>query len=555
MKYFHYENEFAIAALTGASFNQVCQLVKRLGFKRPFTLLVADEITFKLTGFSSMDLYAQRFPDSNNIPDYLVEQSSEFAYIHLSRLASGGGECKFCQWLVADSSLVQKGQVVMTIVRSDSDILEKLSSPITGLIKHLAQPLDTLEMGQILASVNSSVSNSDLPPSRRRKAVGSPVVNSITMIRIYEISRALGISNEQVLEAAESLLIGAKSYSSSITDADATRISNYLSQCDDSPRWNACSIVKQGDSSSSNLSPGKNVYKDTFSNSSPSFSPSFASPAALTASSCNAMADLFKCISNQKLIQSFWSDLIITDPNLNSEISPFSIRDEVLHVPPFDESLYCQIVLENHRYSLADLYDRELEESDRRASTGFKLGSLYGLFTLNPLVPFFASNQARLNTPKHKKIEELIPDPKLLFLQDNYSLLSMTQAGTPLPRMRRLILHPVISGDHVFVRTLPAVLTHDSVIPCQIFSFGKNYFMRPICAGINYDQLNYNARQIHRHYYHLRLDGGFEDTGARIEVKGADIVSHRYKLYKFTCDTRELEYYYIDYATEPGHVF
>jgi hypothetical protein len=32
-------------------------------------------------------------------------------------------------------------------------------------------------------------------------------------------------------------------------------------------------------------------------------------------------------------------------------------------------------------------------------------------------------------------------------------------------------------------------------------------------------------------------------------------VSHRYKLYKFTYDTRELEYYYIDYATEPGNVF
>jgi hypothetical protein len=301
----------------------------------------------------------------------------------------------------------------------------------------------------------------------------------------------------------------------------------------------------------------KDLYERTSSSGPPSFLPSVASVPHSVAVSENIFVDLIKCISDEISIQSFWADLsIICRKSSSVQVAPvITIRDEALHVPPFDESLYCQIVLENHKYSLAELYDKEAAESDRRASKGMKLGAIYGLFTLNPLVPFFASSQARLTTPRHKKIEELIPDPRLLFLQDSYSLLAMTQAGTALPRMRRMILHPVVSGAQVFFRVLPAVLTQDAVIPCQVFSFGGNYFLRPICAGISHEQPNYNARKIHRQYYHLRADGSFVDTGTRVEVKGGDIDAHRYKLFKFTCDTRELEYYYIDYATEPGHVF
>lgn len=323
------------------------------------------------------------------------------------------------------------------------------------------------------------------------------------------------------------------------------------------------SIAKRSDHLSANeigtvvapLASRKDLYKNTNSNAPPCFKPSFASIPETIVSSGDTLSDLFACLSNERHVQSFLSDLSLTYALQTSGDGSFAIRDEALHVSPFDESLYCQIVLENHRYSLADLYDKEQEEGERRASKGMKWGSLYGLFTLNPLIPFFASNQARVSAPKHKKLEELIPDPKLLFLQDHYSLISMTQAGTPPARLRRLILHPVTSGDQVYLRILPAIVTGDSVIPCQIFSFGGSYFMRPICAGISHQQPNYNARQIHRQYYHLRADGGFADTGMRINVKGGDIDTHRYKLYRFACDTRELEYYYIDYATEPGHVF
>ncbi|MCP9817454.1 translation initiation factor IF-2 N-terminal domain-containing protein, partial [Synechococcus sp. GreenBA-s] len=43
-------------------------------------------------------------------------------------------------------------------------------------------------------------------------------------VRIYELSRDLGLENKDVLEAAEKLSIAAKSHSSSISDDEASRI-------------------------------------------------------------------------------------------------------------------------------------------------------------------------------------------------------------------------------------------------------------------------------------------------------------------------------------------
>ena len=43
-------------------------------------------------------------------------------------------------------------------------------------------------------------------------------------VRIYELSRDLGLDNRDVLEAAEKLAISVKSHSSSISDDEAARI-------------------------------------------------------------------------------------------------------------------------------------------------------------------------------------------------------------------------------------------------------------------------------------------------------------------------------------------
>ena len=43
-------------------------------------------------------------------------------------------------------------------------------------------------------------------------------------VRIYELSRDLGLDNKDVLDAAEKLSIAARSHSSSISDDEASRI-------------------------------------------------------------------------------------------------------------------------------------------------------------------------------------------------------------------------------------------------------------------------------------------------------------------------------------------
>ena len=47
-------------------------------------------------------------------------------------------------------------------------------------------------------------------------------------VRIYELSKDLGLENKDVLDAAEKLSIAAKSHSSSISDDEAARIRNLI---------------------------------------------------------------------------------------------------------------------------------------------------------------------------------------------------------------------------------------------------------------------------------------------------------------------------------------
>lgn len=294
----------------------------------------------------------------------------------------------------------------------------------------------------------------------------------------------------------------------------------------------------------------------------PSFLPSLATPAT---SFCvpqeYSMLSIGSSLVNSSAIQSFFGTipLHLSASNLDYPASvsrgSLVINDEVMHVPPFDESLYCKLVIENHKYSLAELYDERHAAQEAKAKRWMKYGILAGIATLNPLMPFFLSNQGRINADKGTKLEELIPDPFLMFLQDEYSFSRMIHGGVGVPQMRRLIIHPVVNGDRLYHRVLPAALTQNFVIPLQIFSFKKSRFLRPICAGIDPVQPNYNAKRLHKLYYHLRADGHQEDTGQRINVCGADIDLERYRLYKFTSHSKELEYYYIDYPTEPGHIF
>ena len=259
---------------------------------------------------------------------------------------------------------------------------------------------------------------------------------------------------------------------------------------------------------------------------------------------------LLSCLSAQTSgIQSFFGDFSLTE----STTDGVALSDDVLNFQPFDEDLYCRIIKDNHRYKLAELAAQQEEIASQYMAYGGMAGALLGMITHNPILPFAGMSMGRSLAPR--TLQEMLPDPYLMFRQDKRSYSSIIAGGTPSARLRRIIFHPQASRSGIFFRTLPAFVTQESVMPMQLFSFNDTNFYRPIAAGIEASQPNYNAAKLWRNYYHLRGDGASIDTGFKLNVVGAEIDNHKYKLYKFKSESRDLEYLYIDYQTEPSHVF
>lgn len=298
--------------------------------------------------------------------------------------------------------------------------------------------------------------------------------------------------------------------------------------------------------------PSVSIYTDIQSGELPKLIPSKAEVPVGLQYVPEGIEGLKFCLANSNTaIQSFFNVL----PVVGLAGNEVYLNDDSMLVSPFDESLYCQIVKENHKYSLAELYDQRAEEVEKRGQRFKKWGTLGGIFLLSPLLPFIAYNQGKASAPRGSRLEELIPDPQLQFLQDRNSFLAMTQASGVLPRLRRMIFHKVSGTNGTYYRIIPAVITQDSVIPCQVFNFSSTCFLRPVSAGIESDQGNYEARRIHRQYYHPRVGGTSVDTAERILIKGKDIEDQRFKLFQFSSDTRDLSYFYVDYPADPSHVF
>lgn len=298
--------------------------------------------------------------------------------------------------------------------------------------------------------------------------------------------------------------------------------------------------------------PSASIYNDTRSGELPQLVPSRAEIPSGLQCIPEGIEGLKFCLANSSTaIQSFFNVL----PVAGFAGNEVYLNDDSMLVQPFDELLYCQIIKENHKYALAELYDQRADVAEERGQRFRRWGILGGIFLLNPLVPFMAYAQGRASAPRGSKLEELIPDPQLQFLQDRNSFLAMTQASGVLPRLRRMIFHKVDDPSGTYYRIVPAVITQDSVIPCQVFSFNSTCFLRPVSAGIESNQGNYEARRIHRQYYHPRVGGTSIDTGERILIKGKDIDDQRFKVFQFSSDTRDLTYFYVDYPADPSHVF
>lgn len=283
----------------------------------------------------------------------------------------------------------------------------------------------------------------------------------------------------------------------------------------------------------------------------PKFRPSAASIPKGFESAGSHEADLRVCLTSNVLeIQSFFNDLNI----FGSQNSIF-VNDDVLSLPCFDESLYCNIVKQMHKYTLAELADKKDQLAKENAGLGAMVGSFVGLLTINPLAPFLGHSVGKNLTDQGTKISQLLPDPHLLFYEDLNSYLAWSRGQVSSPKLRRLILDRQTNPDGtVFFRAIPAFVTADSVFPIQLFKSGDlTYFYRPFSAGIERNQSNYDAIKIQRKYFHTRLGGEISRSDIMISIRGSDVEPSEQNVYRFTGPS--LDYFYIDFQIQPGFVF
>jgi hypothetical protein len=252
-----------------------------------------------------------------------------------------------------------------------------------------------------------------------------------------------------------------------------------------------------------------------------------------------------------KYFQSFFNDLL--------PLTSKGFSDDVISASCFDEDLYCALVKEMHRYTLAEISANQDQIAKQNAGLGSLVGSFLGLFTGNIFAPFLGHTVGKNMTDRSRRIEEFLPDPKLLFNQDPNSYLSWSRGQVSSPRLRRLIIDRRIdSHGGVYFRLVPAIVTSDSVYPIQLFKLEpSSYFYRPLAAGIGDDagrkQPNYDPIKIQRKYFHIRTEGEVSTTDISLNVYGRDIEEYNVKLYRFT--GQSLDYFYADFKIQPGSVF
>jgi len=278
----------------------------------------------------------------------------------------------------------------------------------------------------------------------------------------------------------------------------------------------------------------------------PLFTPSTADIPSGFEPTENHESDLEYALKYQQ-IQSFFNDLSVYDNGV--------LNDDSLSLPPFDENLYCKLIIEMHRYTLAQISDQNQELVQQKAGLGAMVGSLLGVMTGNIFAPFLGHTYGKQFASPSKRIDEYLPDPNLLFLQDSNSYLSWCMKSMLNPRLRRLILHrQEHANGRVYFRLIPAIVTSDSVLPMQVFKIGiDTYFFRPLSAGIDRNQPNYDAIKLQNRYHHFINEGSISKTGLVVKRAGQDIEPSDQAIWKF--EGIDVDYYYVDARKRPGNLF
>ena len=280
----------------------------------------------------------------------------------------------------------------------------------------------------------------------------------------------------------------------------------------------------------------------------PQFRPSSAEIPVGFSSTGSIAGDFEFAINNPETsFQSFFNDQRI--------LSAEGFNDDIINLPCFDEDLYSRLAKEMHRYTLSEVADQKEMLAKKKANLGTFVGSLLGVFTMNPLAPFLGRNLGRMEADRGKRVEEFLPDPHLLFYQDDHSYLSWSRAQVLAPRLRRILLVPMrLKNGNTYFRLLPAIVTPDSIYPIQLFKIGdSSYFYRPFASGIEREQHNYDAVKVLRRYTHARAEGKSSKLDFSVPVYGGDIEEYLSPMYSFAGNG--LDYLYADFKILPGSIF
>jgi hypothetical protein len=111
----------------------------------------------------------------------------------------------------------------------------------------------------------------------------------------------------------------------------------------------------------------------------------------------------------------------------------------VIGLSYFDEGFYCALVRKIHRYSLAEIVDNKTDLANKNAGLRTMVGSLLGLIFGNIFAPFLGHSYGKNISNRGSRVEEFLPDLKLLFCQDENSYLCWSKSQVISPRLRHLI--------------------------------------------------------------------------------------------------------------------
>ncbi len=278
-------------------------------------------------------------------------------------------------------------------------------------------------------------------------------------------------------------------------------------------------------------------------------------------SSGDEIKDLEFAINNPSIsFRSFFNDCeFLVDGNW---------KEETLFCEAFNEELYCQLIKEYHRFSIAELNSMKAAEMKKAERKGAGIGGLLGLMAGGIMAPITAAMGANVgkmisnNVDERKPLKDFLPEPYLVFLKDQGSYLSLSKTYKGRTTKRRICLKKnSLDDDYVYFDLIPMIVFDDWVTPAQIFKLEESYYLRPISA--NYDlnnefNLQYNPIKYRRSYsYNPRRDGDIEkiaNSNIKTRIIGETIEKTPTIFYAWLRDDESFKHFYFDYSTD-GTIF